>query len=729
MLKSASPARPSISAVLQRYWGYKSLRPLQQDAIQAGIDQRDSLVVMPTGGGKSLCYQIPPMVTGRTDVVVSPLISLMKDQVDALRACGYEAAAIHSGITEQERGDIARAMAAGMLRLVFVSPERLLTPWFVSLMKRANVTSFAIDEAHCISQWGHDFRPEYRRMAELRQHFPEASIHAFTATATQRVRQDIIDQLQLREPSVLVGRFDRPNLTYRVLPRFNVDSQLLESVVAHKGEAVIVYCISRADTERVSEMLRARGVKAAPYHAGLDARTRARTQEAFTAEKLDVVVATVAFGMGIDRSNVRCVIHAAMPKSIEHYQQETGRSGRDGLEAECLLFFSGSDYRRWESLMRRRSEETEQPPEFLTAQLALLSEMYNFGTAQVCRHKQLSEYFGQAYEGTDCKACDVCLNETPELEGGDEIAREVIECVEALRYPFGVGYVVDVLRGASTDRIKARRHNELPQYGSLRRLPREQLQRIVFQMVDLGLLDRSEGEMPVLSVTRQGKLVAVGKAGVSIKAPPAPASTSAARASDGWQGVDRGLFEALRELRRIVADERGVPPFIVFGDAVLRDMARSRPTTIAALGNVRGVGERKLADLGARFVEAIASYLRENRMTPGASGAPPRAPSGSAAVNLSKSAAFQLFDQGTALDEVAKQTGKARSTVSAYLEEYIAQNRPAGVRPWVDDALYNRIEAAARRMEGNFLRPVYDALGGKVGYEDIRIVMKHMGVR
>ena len=736
-LAESPPAAASITDVLSRYWGYKSLRPLQQDAIEAGVSRRDSLVVLPTGGGKSLCYQIPPVVAGRTDIVVSPLISLMKDQVDALRANGYEAAAMHSGITEGERSDIARALVAGKIKLLFVSPERLLSPWFIMLMKRAGVTSFAIDEAHCISQWGHDFRPEYRRLAELRQHFPEASIHAFTATATERVRQDIIDQLQLREANVLVGRFDRPNLTYRVLPRGDLDAQLIEAVQAHKDEAVIVYCISRADTERVAEVLKSKGIKAAPYHAGLDPRTRSRTQEAFTTEKLDVVVATVAFGMGIDRSNVRCVIHAAMPKSLEHYQQETGRAGRDGLEAECVLFFGNADYRRWERLMTRSAEETGQPAEFTQAQLALVSEMSNFASNQVCRHKQLSEYFGQAYEPhppapspsggegemrVNCKACDVCLSDAPDIAEGDEIAREVIGCVQGLRAAYGVGYVVDVLRGSASERIEQRRHDKLPQYGSLKALPKEHLQKLVYQMVGTGLLERTEGERPVLLVTEEGRKVAAGKAEAHLKAPVIVA-TAKGDDSEGWKGVDRGLFDALRELRRAIADERDVPPFVVFADTVLRDMARARPKTLEDLRGIKGVGDKKLADLGARFLEAIAAWRQEH---------PPAYLTNhrtSAVGNGSKTQAFTLFDTGSTVEEVAAKTGRSRSTVGLYLEDYVTERKPANIKSWVDDVTYARVRSAAERTPGAFLKPVFEALDGSVSYEDIRVVMKHAGLR
>src|SRR5262245_33449358 len=350
-----------ILEAVKRFWGYDTLRPLQDQAIRAGIDHRDSLVVLPTGGGKSLCYQVPPAVANRTDIVVSPLISLMKDQVDGLVANGYPAAALHSGLTDSERREIERGIAQNKYHLIFAAPERLLSPYFLQTIRKIDVKAFAIDEAHCISQWGHDFRPEYRQLARLKNEFPGASVHAYTATATPRVRQDIVDQLRLSEPNVLVGTFDRPNLIYRIVPKVNLEAQLIDVVRRHSGEAVIVYCISRKDTEHMAELLKLNGFKASHYHAGMEKDQRAKVQDAFAEEQLDVVVATVAFGMGIDRSNVRCVIHAAMPKTVEHYQQETGRAGRDGLEAECIMFYSAADILKWERLIQFSAEKIEDP--------------------------------------------------------------------------------------------------------------------------------------------------------------------------------------------------------------------------------------------------------------------------------------------------------------------------------------------------------------------------------
>jgi ATP-dependent DNA helicase RecQ len=726
---SNPPTRDSaIAAVLQKYWGYDTLRPLQREAIDAGLAQRDSLVVLPTGGGKSLCYQIPPLLDERTDIVVSPLISLMKDQVDALRACGYPAAALYTGISDAERAQVIAGIAQGRYRLVFVAPERLLTGSFMSLVSRLNVKAFAIDEAHCISQWGHDFRPEYRRLAVLKERFPGASIHAFTATATPKVRQDIVEQLRLADPHVLVGNFDRPNLVYRIEQRERIDQQVLDTIRRHEREAVIVYCISRKETERMAAVLRESGVRAAAYHAGLDARERTRVQESFAAERTDVVVATVAFGMGIDRSNVRCVIHAAMPKSIEHYQQETGRAGRDGIEAECVLFHAASDYRSWEWLITQSAQEAEQPEAVTAAQLGLLSEMNRFCLSSQCRHAALVRYFGQTYEKQGCRACDICLSDRPQLEGGGEVARKVVSCVLGLGMAFGVSYVVEVLTGARTERIKNRRHDSLPEYGSLRELGRETVQDVVYQLVNQGVFERTDGDRPVLKPSRLARQVVQGSLTVSLQAPMRVATKRAPEQERPLTEDVRRLFELLRLERRAIADEQGVAPFIVFGDGTLYELARTRPTRLDTFAGVKGVGEQKLAQLGQRFIDVIAAYCRE-RGLPTNLGIASRAQTPSTNNSASRALAFKLFERGCSIDDVVSQTGRARSTVCSYLEDFVGETKPQSVDAWVDPHLYRRIETAAKQAGGAFLRPVFEALNSEVSYDDIRVVMKHAGLR
>ncbi|HYH06020.1 MAG TPA: ATP-dependent DNA helicase RecQ, partial [Thermoanaerobaculia bacterium] len=382
--------------IIQKHWGYSSLRPLQEDAMLAALSSKDSLVVMPTGGGKSLCYQAPALLSDGATVIVSPLISLMKDQVDGLRENGIAAAQINSSMSLDDIRATERELFAKRLKLLFVSPERLALQPFRDMLRRANVKTFAIDEAHCISHWGHDFRPEYRQLRAIREELPEASMHAYTATATPEVRDDIARQLGLREPMVLVGDFDRPNLTYRVLPRQDEAKQVIDVIERHRGEAGIIYCTRRKDVDALAEKLRRRGLDVVGYHAGLSQEERREAQEKFSNEKCDLVVATVAFGMGIDRSNVRFVLHTAMPKSVEHYQQESGRAGRDGLEAECVLLYSGADFMTWKSMLQMSNSDAAHAESMLRH----LNDMDRYSSGAICRHRALVEYFGQPFHET-----------------------------------------------------------------------------------------------------------------------------------------------------------------------------------------------------------------------------------------------------------------------------------------------------------------------------------------
>jgi len=598
-----------IAEVLARWWGFDRLRPLQAEAIGAALAGRDSLVVMPTGGGKSLCYQLPPLVGESTDVVISPLVALMKDQVDALEAIGYPAAAIHGGMSQDERAAVRDRLAAGDLRLLFTAPERLVNTGLLDLLARVGVKRFAIDEAHCISQWGHDFRPEYRQLELLRDRFPSASIHAFTATATPRVRDDIARQLALRDPAVLVGTFDRPNLVYRVVPRTDRVVQTLAILGRHRGEASIVYCISRKETERLAARLAAEGILARPYHAGLDARERHRTQEAFARETIDVVVATVAFGMGIDRSDVRLVLHTSLPKSLEAYQQETGRAGRDGLAAECVLLYSSADVFSWESLVRKSAAESDLDPDeqerLVAAQVDHLHAMRRYAQAARCRHAALSEYFGQVYPGEACGACDVCLGETESLADSTVTAQKIISCVARVQERFGVRHVCEVLRGAKTEGIQRHGHDRLSTFGLLAALDQRAAENLVHQLLDQEILTRSAGDRPVVMLNERSWEVLRGTRQVVLLEPRAGRAKVTKADADDWQGVDRELFERLRRWRRRIAEERGKPAWTILDDKALRAIARERPASPAALLRCRGIGEKRLADFGAEILDLV----------------------------------------------------------------------------------------------------------------------------
>ena len=599
-----------VTDILSRWWGFDTLRPLQSEAITAALTGRDSVVVMPTGGGKSLCYQLPPLVGETTDVVISPLVALMKDQVDSLEAIGYPAAALYAGMEQDERQHIRDRLVAGELRLLFAAPERLVNTGLLDLLARVGVKRFAIDEAHCISHWGHDFRPEYRQLAMLRERFPAASFHAFTATATPRVRKDIAAQLHLRDPEVLVGTFDRPNLVYRVVPRTDRIGQTLEILGRHRGEASIVYCLSRRDTEDLAARLAAEGLLARPYHAGLDSAQRHATQEAFARETIDVVVATVAFGMGIDRSNVRLVLHTSLPKSLEAYQQETGRAGRDGLAAECVLLYSSADVFSWESLVRKSIDESDLEPDeagrLLASTVEHLHAMRRYAQAARCRHATLSEYFGQPYEQPSCEACDVCLGETESLPDSTVTAQKIISCVARAGERFGVRHVCEVLRGAKTEGISRHGHDRLSTYGLLPMFDQRAAENLVHQLLDQELLARSGGDRPVVTLNARSWEVLRGERQVVLLQPRAGRTKTTKADADDWSGVDRDLFDRLRTWRRRVADARGKPAWTIFDDKSLRAIARNKPTSPAALLRCKGIGEKRLADFGAAILDIVA---------------------------------------------------------------------------------------------------------------------------
>ena len=599
-----------IADVLTRWWGFDRLRPLQAEAIAAALAGRDSLVVMPTGGGKSLCYQLPPLMGETTDVVISPLVALMKDQVDALEAIGYPAAAIHGGMSQEERSNVRDQLAAGELRLLFTAPERLVNTGLLDLLARVGVKRFAVDEAHCISHWGHDFRPEYRQLALLRDRFPSASIHAFTATATPRVRSDIARQLNLQDPVELVGTFDRPNLVYRVVPRTDRIAQTLAILGRHRGEASIVYCISRKETEKLAARLAAEGLLARPYHAGLDAKERHRTQEAFTRETIDIVVATVAFGMGIDRSDVRLVLHTSLPKSLEAYQQETGRAGRDGLAAECVLLYSSADVFSWESLVRKSAAESELEPEeqerLIASQMEHLLSMRRYAQATRCRHAALSEYFGQSYPAAACGACDVCLGETDSLPEATVMAQKILSCVARVQERFGVRHVCEVLRGAKTDAVLRHGHDRLSTFGLLAAIDQRAAENLVHQLLDQELLTRTAGDRPVVTLNERSWEVLRGSREVVLLEPRAGKTKAAKTDTDDWQGVDRDLFERLRRWRRRIAEARGKPAWTILDDKALRAIAREQPDSLAALLRCKGIGEKRLADFGAEILDLVS---------------------------------------------------------------------------------------------------------------------------
>ncbi len=616
------PTFEAVADAVRHAFGFDVLRPLQEQAIRGALAGRDVVIVMPTGGGKSLCFQAPALVRDGLTVVVSPLIALMEDQVAGLLENGVAAAQLSSSQSPDERRRVEGLLARGELKILYVAPERLAADGFLSWLERSGMTALAVDEAHCISHWGHDFRPEYRLVGEVRRRSPHVPILALTATATPEVRADIVRNLNLVDPLVLVGGFDRPNLIYRVLPRRDLVEQVMSVVTRHAGSAGIVYCLRRADVDDLSASLKARGVRCAGYHAGMDGGDRTRVQRAFLNEDLDVVVATVAFGMGIDRSDVRFVVHASLPKGVEQYSQETGRAGRDGMPAECVLYYSGADFHGWKTLMEMSARDARpggngNAGSDLDAQLERLGHVWSLATGAVCRHKTLAQYFGQELPvpAAGCGACDVCLGEIAHVEGGEVIAQKILSAVVKTGQRYGAAHVADVLRGAETARIRQTGHDLLSVYGLLKGTPLADVRSWIDQLVGQGHLRVADGEFPTLFLSKSGVEAMHARIPVTLYVPARPTSSSSKRAASAARSaalaevganVDENLFNVLRELRRTLAKERGVPPYLIFNDRTLAEMSAKKPTTIAALLAIKGVGDKKAADLGEAFLAAIA---------------------------------------------------------------------------------------------------------------------------
>jgi len=710
-----------LSDVLQQYWGYDSFRPLQAEAMRAVLEHRDSVVVLPTGGGKSICFQAPAMAMPGLAVVVSPLISLMKDQVDALTECGIPAACVNSSMSNAERMRVADAIRRGQLKLLYVAPERLCSQKMLDFLESCQVAFVAVDEAHCISAWGHDFRPEYRMLQQLRERFPGIGVHAYTATATQHVRQDIADQLGLHDPEWLVGSFDRPNLMYRVQRKTDAFKQVCAVIDAHPKESGIVYCISRREVDELVESLARAGYKARPYHAGMVDVDRIRHQDEFLNEDTLIIVATVAFGMGIDKSNVRYVIHTGAPKSLENYQQETGRAGRDGLEAECWLLWSTANFITW------RKMQEDLPDEAKTHALDSLKGIEQFCAGVSCRHKVLVEHFDQAYDIENCQACDVCLDQLDLVKDPLTIAQKVLSCVIRVKEGYGADYVAQVLVASRDARILSNDHDNLSTYGLLKEHGKEAVRDWIEQLGSQGFLERV-GEYNTLSVTGDGRKLLKGLMTPRLLKPTKKKSSSARGTkaeATSWEGVDRQLFESLRVLRRQIAEEHHVAPFIVFSDATLRDMARLRPTTIDRFRQVHGIGEKKTADFGARLTAAIREYCEQHQQVADVPKQPSQSTSRTAVEPVSnsktKQLAFDLFAGGQSVEAVATATSRAVSTVLDYLMEFIVTTGRTDGVPWLSASELERIRVVANKVGAERLKPIFVELGESIDYEKIRI--------
>ncbi|MFH1245855.1 MAG: DNA helicase RecQ [Candidatus Omnitrophota bacterium] len=599
-----------IHALLRQFWGYNSFLPLQEETILSMLENEDSLTVLPTGGGKSLCFQLPALLKEGMAVVISPLISLMKDQVDNLKDMGIAAACLNSSQPFTQQRQTIEQILRGKIKLLYISPERLQNEGTVNLLNTVRLAFFVIDEAHCISHWGHDFRENYRNLGTIKERFNSVGVHAFTATATKEVQLDIVEQLRLNNPRVHLGPIDRSNLTYRVFPRQQILRQIMGILTKHANEAGIIYCLRRRDVDALSADLKKFDIDNVSYHAGMSDEERQLAQEKFSREEVNIMVATVAFGMGIDRSNIRFIAHAGMPKSIEHYQQETGRAGRDGLAAFCYMFYGGGDFRLW-SFFAEQSSARE-------VMMEKIRVIYNFCAQPQCRHKMLANYFGQDYQKRSCDACDYCLNELDMVDNALIVAQKILSCVVRVRrgdYGFGSGHVADVLRGRLTEKIERLGHQNLSVFGIMREESEIFIRYMIEQLTGQDFLLK-EGEFSTLAITETGRQLLRGER-LPVLAKPLLrakkkeiARKTVERREKEWAEIDQDLFQILRQKRAELARERGVPAYIIFSDKTLRDIAAKRPLSQETFADIYGVGENKLKAYADIFIDIVKTYQR-----------------------------------------------------------------------------------------------------------------------
>lgn len=710
-----------LPALLKTHFGYDAFRPLQREIMQAALANRDVLAILPTGAGKSLCYQLPALARAGVTLVVSPLIALMKDQVDQLTASGIAATFLNSTLEPQENRRRLDAIRSGAVKLVYLAPERLMSGDFLAVVKSWNVTALAVDEAHCISEWGHDFRPEYRRLRELRAALPQVPAIALTATATPRVREDILTQLALRAPAVFVASFNRPNLNYHVEPKQEATTRIVQYIHSRGQESGIVYAQSRKRSEELAAALRNSGITAVCYHAGLEADERARNQEAFLRDEVRVVCATVAFGMGINKPDVRFVIHADLPKNIEGYYQETGRAGRDGLPADCLLLFSRGDV----SKLLRFLDEMPEGEARDHARLQL-DQMADFAEIDACRRVNLLGYFGEQWQEEDCGGCDNCLAPRETWDATTETLK-FLSCIQRVKQsgspPVGIRYLAEILTGSRAEKLLARRHDQLSTYGIGKEHNVATWTEIGRQLARKGWLVIDSGTYPTVTLTPEGMSLLRERRPVSLTrlmANDRPAS----RPRTGDIECDQELFEILRSHRKQVADAASVPPYVVFSDVSLRHMARSYPTADAAFLAIPGVGERKLIDYGPGFMNVIRDYLQNNERKAFAplsiSSVPlPRPPK--PVVTSTAHISLELWRAGKSVEEIATERKLTSSTIEGHLASAIANGENIDPRAFYTLAEEKEMRAALDGYTEEALKPIYDHLEGRISYGQLKI--------
>lgn len=713
-------------AILQKQFGYTSFRMNQEAVIRSVLKKKDTFVLMPTGGGKSICYQLPALLFDGLTLVISPLIALMKDQVDTLRLNGVEAAFINSTQSPDEQEIILNKARDKQLKLLYLAPERLIngdkpSP-FLEMLLTLDISLVAIDEAHCISQWGHDFRPEYMMLAQLRRMLPQTPFIALTATADKLTQKDIVEKLELKDPSLFVSSFNRPNIRYLVEPKSGNFERLLDFLNERQDDSGIIYCLSRKSTETLAEELMREGFSALPYHAGMDRSQRTTHQEMFLRDEVKIMVATIAFGMGIDKSNVRYVVHMDLPKNIESYYQETGRAGRDGLDSQALLFFSQGDVVKMKKFVM-----IDNNPDQTRIALKKLDEMARFGTLQYCRRKYLLNYFDETAPDY-CGNCDICLTQV-ELHDGTTDARKILEAVTALEEKFGVGFVMDFLRGSNAAKIQAEQRS-LKAYGSGANASRDHWQSIIYDMIARNYLVKTPGIYPVLKITEKGVAVLKNEERVML-AKAKEKAPLATLTGENEKPYETELLQQLKDLRRQLAAAENVPAYVVLSDATLMELATYLPHTREEFEQISGFGQMKLEKYGKQFRNVVAAYCLQWGLTSRIhlkETKPRRHTRKVERDTETKQETYRLFLAGNSIEQIAEQRKLSISTIEAHLAFYVKQGR-IPVEQIMSSEKIPAIQSAVETLGGNALSPIKASLGDKYSFAEIRYVIAHMESR
>ncbi|MCH2672292.1 MAG: DNA helicase RecQ [Dehalococcoidia bacterium] len=706
---------------LKAYFGFDQFLPLQEDIISKVLAKHDSLVLMPTGGGKSLCYQLPAIQFRGLTLVVSPLIALMKDQVDGLKANGVPAGLLNSTLSPDESAEVQDQARRGELKMLYVAPERLTLPGFQRFLRSLEISLIAIDEAHCISEWGHDFRPDYRNLKALREGFPKVPVIALTATATTQVREDIVAQLGLNKPDIFISSFNRPNLTYTIQPKTEPLNTLLNLLDKHPGGSTIIYRFSRKATEETAIELTDRGFSALPYHAGLDRDLRRETQEKFIRDQVQIVVATIAFGMGIDKPDVRLVVHYDLPKTVEGYYQETGRAGRDGLPSDCVLFYSYGDRSKQEYFISNIEDDDERDKAH-----SKLGQVLTLCDLQTCRRAYLMEYLGEHWPKTDCGGCDICLLPREEFDA-TEIAQKILSTSIRTGERFGANYLVDVLRGSNNKTVKERGHHDLPVFGISRDMDSNDLKEMVRSLVTNGFLTQQSSGYPTLSVSARGRKFLKDRESLTLTRPKHTALTmpKSLDTLNRETAYDTKLFDELAALRLEIAAQREVPAYQIFGNKALQQMAFHMPVDEQQFSNISGVGYAKLRDFSRPFLKVINEYIQANSQYAEIKRVPITAPKRRTVlgINMSIRETRDLISQGLSMAEAAEERGISETTIRSHLERLVQEGGQVELNHLMpSEERRIKIESAFKEIGEARLTPVRDMLGEDYSWDELAVV-------